>query len=144
MASQAIFENVIVDSTRKYQVNAGFCEKCGYYKTWGYRIKNPKTGKMMPGHVTEDGYKIDEGECPSWKALKEKRLPKSVINETLQKSDPARQLFINEANDENESKYSIKKNGNRIILSANGKSVHLGEKDALQLARSILDLIIAP
>jgi hypothetical protein len=47
-----------------YPINAGKCDKCGYYKTWGFKVRNPKTGKMMPGHVTEDGIKIGNGECP--------------------------------------------------------------------------------
>ena len=62
-----------VDRSKTYRVNAGRCEHCGNFKTWDFRIPNPKSGKMMPGHVTEEGYKIDDGGCPYWAAVKKKR-----------------------------------------------------------------------
>ncbi len=55
-----------VDASVKYKVDAGRCEACGQYKTWGFKVQNNKTGKMMPGHVTADGFKIGEGDCPKW------------------------------------------------------------------------------
>jgi hypothetical protein len=62
--------DIKVDKSRDYKVNAGRCNNCGFYKTWEFRVKNPKSGKMMPGHVTEDGHKIDNGECPYWTEIK--------------------------------------------------------------------------
>jgi hypothetical protein len=65
-----------VDTTRKYALNAGKCEQCGQYKTWDFRVANVRTGKQLPGHVTADGYKIGEGDCPYWariRALNERR-----------------------------------------------------------------------
>ncbi len=47
-----------------YAPNAGKCPKCGNLKTWGFRVLNPTSGKMMPGHVTIDGFKINDGMCP--------------------------------------------------------------------------------
>lgn len=58
--------DINVDRTRKYAVNAGQCDKCKFFKTWAFKITNPKTGKQMPGHVTEEGYKIGDGSCPYW------------------------------------------------------------------------------
>jgi hypothetical protein len=58
-----------VDASTKYKIDAGQCEHCGYYKTWGLRIQNKKSGKMMPGHVTAEGFKIGEGDCPKWAKL---------------------------------------------------------------------------
>lgn len=64
-----------IDQSRKFKVDpAGPCERCGFFKTWEFRVLNEKTGRMMPGHVTADGYKIGDGKCPYWEAFsKEKK-----------------------------------------------------------------------
>ena len=62
-----------VDKSRTYEINAGKCEHCGNLKTWEFRVQNPKSGKMMPGHVTAEGFKINNGDCPYWAAMREKR-----------------------------------------------------------------------
>jgi hypothetical protein len=61
-----------VDQSRKYPTSAGVCDKCGYYKTWAFKIVNPKTGKQVPGHVTKEGFKINDGDCPFYALLKQK------------------------------------------------------------------------
>ncbi len=61
-----------VDQSRKYPTNAGVCDKCGYFKTWAFKIVNPKTGKQVPGHVTKEGFKINDGDCPFYALLKQK------------------------------------------------------------------------
>jgi hypothetical protein len=35
----------------KQKPSAGICLSCGFYKSWGYRIPNLKTGKLMPAHI---------------------------------------------------------------------------------------------
>jgi hypothetical protein len=55
-----------IDASTKYKVDAGQCGQCGYYKTWGFKVQNTKSGKMMPGHVTTEGFKIGTGDCPKW------------------------------------------------------------------------------
>ncbi|NMC06202.1 MAG: hypothetical protein GYA24_13385 [Candidatus Lokiarchaeota archaeon] len=55
-----------VDTSATYKLDAGKCEACGHFKTWGFKIKNEKSGKMMPGHVTAEGFKIGAGDCPKW------------------------------------------------------------------------------
>jgi hypothetical protein len=70
-------DDIKIDKSVKYKVNAGQCDKCGYFKTWDTRIKNPKTKKSMPAHVTEEGHLVNGGECPYWthvKATKGKQL----------------------------------------------------------------------
>ncbi|MHA1793839.1 MAG: hypothetical protein ACTSVI_14445 [Promethearchaeota archaeon] len=66
-----------VDTSRAYPVNAGQCKYCGFFKTWGFRVENPKTGNKVPGHVTKEGFKIGDGQCPYWinkkKSFKENR-----------------------------------------------------------------------
>ena len=65
--------DITLDKSRAYPLNAGQCDRCGYYKTWGFRVENPKSGKMMPGHVDENGFKINNGDCPYWTKLRERR-----------------------------------------------------------------------
>ncbi len=60
-----------VDASTKYKLDAGKCESCGQFKTWGFKIQNKKSGKMMPGHVTAEGFKIGDGECPKWARIAE-------------------------------------------------------------------------
>ena len=60
-----------VDESKKYasgdsKGSAGRCEKCGFFKTWGAKIKNEKSGKDMPAHVTTEGFKIGNGDCPKY------------------------------------------------------------------------------
>nr|MDO8109190.1 hypothetical protein [Candidatus Sigynarchaeota archaeon] len=66
-----------VDESRKYRVNAGQCDKCGYFKSWDFKITNPKTGKGLPGHVTKDGFKINDGDCPFYALIKAKTKERS-------------------------------------------------------------------
>jgi hypothetical protein len=49
-----------------YKINAGKCTKCGNYKTWDFKVENPATGKMMPGHVDKNGNKLGDGDCPEF------------------------------------------------------------------------------
>ena len=73
MATQKQEEPAIrVDQGRKYPTSAGVCDKCGYFKTWAFKIVNPKTGKQVPGHVTKEGFKINDGDCPFYALLKQK------------------------------------------------------------------------
>ena len=73
MATQKQEEPAIrVDRSRKYPTSAGTCDKCGYFKTWAFKILNPKTGKQVPGHVTKEGFKINDGDCPFYALLKQK------------------------------------------------------------------------
>lgn len=62
----ATADGLPVDASEKYAIDAGKCEACGYFKTWGFKVQNKKSGKMMPGHVTAEGHKIGEGDCPKW------------------------------------------------------------------------------
>lgn len=55
-----------VDTSAQYKLDAGKCEACGHFKTWGFKVQNVKSGKMMPGHVTAEGFKIGGGDCPKW------------------------------------------------------------------------------
>ncbi|MEX2754269.1 MAG: hypothetical protein Q6365_002670 [Candidatus Sigynarchaeota archaeon] len=60
-----------VDTTTRYPLDAGRCEACGQYKTWKFKVQNKRSGKMMPGHVTAEGYKIGDGNCPKWARIAE-------------------------------------------------------------------------
>jgi hypothetical protein len=57
----------------KHKANANQCAKCGFYKTWGYKILNPTTGKYMPAHVNTqennaEAEILGDGSCPKYAA----------------------------------------------------------------------------
>ncbi|HME55745.1 MAG TPA: hypothetical protein VKM55_26300 [Candidatus Lokiarchaeia archaeon] len=62
-------DGLFIDKSKQFKANAGQCPQCGHYKTWEFRIANPKTGKQMPGHVTKEGFKIGDGNCPYWENI---------------------------------------------------------------------------
>nr|MDO8084067.1 hypothetical protein [Candidatus Sigynarchaeum springense] len=64
---------VPVEYGMRYAPNAGECDKCHYWRTWDFKVENPRTGKMIPGHVTRDGYKVGDGGCPYWQAVMQAR-----------------------------------------------------------------------
>jgi hypothetical protein len=84
--TESVQETVVgdaqVDTTRKYALNAGKCEQCGQFKTWDFRVPNAKTGKQLPGHVTGDGYKIGNGDCPYWARIKSMNERKGVLRKS--------------------------------------------------------------
>jgi hypothetical protein len=69
-------DDITIDKSIKFEINAGQCTYCGYFKTWDFKVMNPKSKKMMPGHVTVKGFKIDDGDCPYFTAFKKKRSEK--------------------------------------------------------------------
>ena len=80
-----------VDTSTKYPLDAGQCEACGQYKTWKFKIQNKKSGKMMPGHVTAEGYKIGDGDCPKWAKIAEmnkKKAEKRAAEGTMPPAAP--------------------------------------------------------
>ena len=68
---------LVIDESRKHAISAGQCDKCGNFKTWDFKVLNQKSGKMMPGHVTRDGYKINNGDCPYY-AMVASRKPREA------------------------------------------------------------------
>ena len=69
--------SIAIDTSRVYKVDAGQCPKCGNFKTWQRRVPNPTSGKMMPAHVTAEGYLINDGDCPYY-ALLRKNAPRDA------------------------------------------------------------------
>jgi hypothetical protein len=61
--AQATPDGIKIDDSQQFKILEQ-CDKCGYYKTWGFTVENTKTGKQVPGHVTADGFKIGDGDCP--------------------------------------------------------------------------------
>jgi len=76
-----------VDTTEAFKILEQ-CKNCGQYKTWGFTVINSKTGKNVPGHVTKEGFKIGEGDCPFYnkpngeqsKPASTKQLPPNAPN----------------------------------------------------------------
>jgi len=82
-----------VDTSTKYPLDARRCESCGQYKTWKFKVQNKKSGKMMPGHVTAEGFKIGDGECPKWARIAElnkKKAEKRAAEATMPIAAPPR------------------------------------------------------
>jgi len=52
------------DTNATYKPSAGQCDKCGQFKTWEFKVRNNKSGKMMPGHIDASGHVIGNGDCP--------------------------------------------------------------------------------
>jgi hypothetical protein len=47
--------------------SAGTCEKCGWGKIWEKKVKNPKSEKLMPAHVDDDGALLNnDGYCGAY------------------------------------------------------------------------------
>ncbi|MHA1683946.1 MAG: hypothetical protein ACTSUE_23610 [Promethearchaeota archaeon] len=142
-----------VDTTRKYNVNAGQCEKCGFYKTWETRIKNERTGKMMPAHVNADGHLINDGECPYWTALKNKWKAGQGGHETRVQQDDARTFFNTPGRGPEKAKSFLSVNDLDISLSEGFVHVHfrgenmptlkLDGRDAMKLIHGLLSLLVA-
>lgn len=114
-----------IDISKTYKLDAGQCEKCGYYKTWGFRVLNPKSGKMMPGHVTSEGYKLGDGNCPFWLARKDRGEGQvNVVDPTpahVSRAAPA---------------------GNSLFtVDVAGKRVMIDQKQAIAMLKQLIDQI---
>lgn len=55
----------------QYRANVkNLCSRCGLGLTWDYKVRNPRTGRMMPGHLRTrqvGGYEelVLGGHCPA-------------------------------------------------------------------------------
>ncbi|MBD3187371.1 hypothetical protein GF325_11120 [Candidatus Bathyarchaeota archaeon] len=153
-----------IDTSRKLTINAGKCEKCGYYKTWNFRIKNPKSGKMMPAHVNSEGFLINKGECPYWTTLRKKTKNNPTTRNTVRSvhssgpqnmasssprqppgnpttTDPASGTIIAQMKDISTSPASV---GKVKVSIGTRPTVHLflTTKEALGLAHQLLSCLI--
>lgn len=139
-----------IDRSVKYKVNAGRCDRCGFFKTWGFKVLNPKTGKMMPGHVTEEGFKINDGDCPYWSSFKRKNHEKGnengnrsqdrVTTNQVANIKSEREVFFGKPRNAPDSHaISILSMGmDTLSLTVDGVQVNLTREEALVLARRIL------
>ncbi|MFX0100437.1 MAG: hypothetical protein ACFFCS_12765 [Candidatus Hodarchaeota archaeon] len=114
---------------KTYPRNAGHCERCGYYKTWGFRVQNPKSGKMMPGHVNEDGFKINNGDCPYWANLRNQK--RSNYNST--------QKPVTDVKKVNSSQIAFSRQNGSVILTLSGPQPVSVTMDKDELLRVLLD-----
>lgn len=52
------------------KASAGKCDKCGFFKTWQFKVLNPSSGKYMPAHINstngQDAEVLGDGDCPKY------------------------------------------------------------------------------
>lgn len=131
---------ITVDKSRQYKINAGQCQHCGNYKTWEFRVPNPKSGKMMPGHVTEEGFKINDGDCPYWAAIRAKKQGGGGGGKaTFKKASPApkQKLSVKKqatgTTTEHHAASALgvsRDDGDHVILEIGGQTARLSRDDA--------------
>jgi len=148
MAVQKQAEPAIrVDESRKYRVNAGQCDKCGYFKSWDFKITNPKTGKGLPGHVTKEGFKINDGDCPFYALIKAKAETKEPIAQD-EAPVPVVQALASptatrKADQQPATKASLtfSRAGETIIATIGTCSATLSRDGAIKVCRDLLGII---
>jgi hypothetical protein len=165
MATQKQEEPAIrVDQGRKYPTSAGQCDKCGYFKTWAFKIVNPKTGKQVPGHVTKEGFKINDGDCPFYALLKQKAAGRSdaapqeapegqgAVHEPLDLDAPApapaparatRPAAANQAAAARDQRFAltVSMEGGEIVAKVGPCATTLTRAEAATLAKVLIDMI---
>nr|MDO8112677.1 hypothetical protein [Candidatus Sigynarchaeota archaeon] len=137
-----------VDESRKYRVSAGQCEKCGYFKTWDFKIVNPKSGKGLPGHVTKEGFKINDGDCPFYALLKAKTEAKEPAVQEEAPAQvvqaPATPVAPKKATQPPATKAALtfSGDGNTIIATIGACSATLSRDSAIKACRDLLTMVV--
>ncbi len=146
--------SLAIDQSRRYKVDPGGpCERCGFYKTWEFRVLNPKTGKMMPGHVTQEGFKVGDGNCPYWGSIRKNKVDKAGSPPRASPGVPDageffRQSFASGAGGTtrqpstgNGDGIALQRDGNRLVLAIGQASITIERIQAVKLARDLLEFI---
>nr|MDO8113271.1 hypothetical protein [Candidatus Sigynarchaeota archaeon] len=137
-------DGLVVDTTKQYKPSAGQCPQCGHYKTWDFKITNPKTGKGMPGHVTKEGFKIGDGNCPYWNNLQKlnaAKAEKKAQAATRQPPAPAGQAMQNVVTSmapRQASQQAIPAEG-FVLVTIGTMRVELARSEAVRIAKEIID-----
>jgi hypothetical protein len=142
-----------IDQSRKYKVDAsGPCERCGYYKTWEFRVLNQKSGKMMPGHVTQEGFKVGDGNCPYWGSIRKNKVDKPVPPRAAPSVPDAGEFFkqsptsvavgsARQAIPAGSGGITMQRDGDRLVLAIGQGRVVVDTIQAIKLARDLLDFV---
>ena len=117
-----------VDDSRKYRINAGNCDKCGYFKSWDF--------------------KINDGDCPFYALLKGKADAKAAAESTTiekpkTKPEPAKVKPIKQSKQgqpAQEVKLTFSVAGESIIATIGTCSADLSKLDAIRVCRDLLSL----
>lgn len=110
---------------------------------------NPKTGKQIPGHVTKEGFKINDGDCPFYALLKLKgdaKEAKAVPTDVPSKAtpEPAKTKVTKSPQSltpASGDKLGFSVNGDSIFVTLGACSVQLSKQDAIKVCRDLLNLI---
>ncbi|MHA1370161.1 MAG: hypothetical protein ACTSWN_10490 [Promethearchaeota archaeon] len=135
---------VSVDKSKKYSINAGKCDHCGFFKTWDVRVKNPKSGKMMPAHVNQEGYMINNGYCPYWSAIFEQKREKAQEKEDATSEKDTTKVKEKSPGDKDAATKqleAIRKNGD-VEIKINDMQFKLTKNEAIKLCYLILGILL--
>ena len=138
-----------VDNARKFRINAGQCDRCGYLKSWDFKITNPKTGKQIPGHVTKEGFKINDGDCPFYALMKGKgdakegkeNAPDIQPKPAPEPAKPKVSRPSKPAEPATATKLGFSVNGDAIIVTIGACSAMLSKQDAIKACHDVLALL---
>ncbi|MHA1793100.1 MAG: hypothetical protein ACTSVI_10680 [Promethearchaeota archaeon] len=146
-----------IDKTSKHEINAGQCQYCGNYKTWDFKVLNKKTGKWIPGHVTKEGFKINDGYCPFFSLIKS-RNKEHQEEKKFHLQEKMKMFNQNSMKTKNQNKMaeatclirkriSVIKNKKVIVLLVPGKErfkIYLSFPEATTLSANIINKILSP
>jgi hypothetical protein len=141
-------DGLVIDTSRQYKTNANQCPKCGHFKTWEFTVLNSTTGKQIPGHVTKEGFKIGNGDCPYYEKLSKAKTRKQ--ERKYQPSlAPAQNVASSMSITSTQSQQTQQvprspgsQSSNEISITIGSIKVVMVMKDALQVAKDILDQVI--
>jgi hypothetical protein len=146
-------DGLIVDKSRQYKPSAGQCAQCGHFKTWEFKITNPKTGKQIPGHVTKEGFKIGDGNCPYWNNISKMNTKKAEKKSTVQVRPAG--TWINEIAGAAMAQQPVVKNPDpastpdlpaekklSVLITIGTMNIMVTRNEALGIAKYILDQLV--
>ena len=148
-------DGLVIDKTKQYKPNAGQCAQCGHYKTWEFKILNQKTGKQIPGHVTKEGFKIGDGNCPYWENISKLNAKKAEKKQAdMAAQAMASQVQVTQGPQVQASQQQPRSSqkaiamtqvpaNDVIVAQVGGIAVQLNRREALGLATSLLVQLLA-
>nr|MDO8112951.1 hypothetical protein [Candidatus Sigynarchaeota archaeon] len=108
-----------------------------------FKIVNPKTGKGMPGHVTKEGFKIGDGNCPYWNNLQKLNAAKAEKRAQAVRQPPApagstMQNAVSSMARGQATQQTIPAPG-FVIVTVDTMRIELARSEAVRIAKEIIE-----